>query len=204
MGIVATVFALVSLAGVLNLLPYQQLVHFAWFHERGHTYFVRREDPLFAAYRYLAQAAGVKSVWQRGLHYAQTPGYYHLHRDIPFYAARTANDLVPDQTAALNLVSHIVSSARDGAVPGYVLEKDFGSVRVLRRSENDTPVPRWHSHTPIMVTEFVADLVRRIHPTALGPPPHTGVRFFCPASSDGVSGDRTGCSGYSVESRRDV
>ncbi len=204
-GLVAAVFTLVSSAGILNLLPYQQLVYFAaWFPETGHTYFVRREDPHFAAYRYLVRAAGVKSVWQRDLVYAQTPGYYYLHRNIPFYDARAANDLVPDQKAAQNLVSHIVSSARDGAVPGYVLEEDFGSVRVLRRSDNNAPVPRWHSHTPIMVTEFAADLVRRIDPTAPRPPPHAGIRFLCPASSDGVSGNRTGCSGYSVESGRDV
>ena len=197
MGIVATVFALVSLAGVLNLLPYQQLVYFAWSHETGYTHFVRREDPHFAAYRYLARTEGVKSVWQRGRGYAQSPGYYYLHRKIPFYNERTANDLLADQAAPQNLVSHIVSSARDEAVPDYVLEKDFGSVHVLRRRGNDPPVPRWHSYTPVMVDEFFAELVRRIDPAAPAPPPNAGIRFLCPVPSDGDPEDRTGCKGVS-------
>ncbi len=202
--IVAMVFLSVSLAGILNLLPYQELVYFAWSGETGHTHFVRREDSQFAAYRYLAGAAGVKSVWHRNRGYAQTPGYYYLHRKIPFYSAFAEEDLIPDETAALNLVSHIVTNAQSGAVSGYVLEKDFGSLHVLRRSENGARVPRWRSYAPIMINEFVFDLVRRIDPTALAPPPNAGIRFLCPVPSDGVPEDRTGCKGYPAERRWDT
>ena len=55
-----------GVAGLLNALPYQELVYRAWSRETGKVSFVRRrlQDPIFAAYRYLARAPDVAAVWQ--------------------------------------------------------------------------------------------------------------------------------------------
>ena len=49
-------FAAVSLAGILNALPYQAKVYQAYSKETGIVGFLRNQDPIFAAYRYLASA----------------------------------------------------------------------------------------------------------------------------------------------------
>ena len=89
LGSAAFLFALVSLAGVLNALPAQDRVYQAWSQESGFTGFVRGQDPIFAAYRHLAGAPSVTGVWQVDRPYFQLPGYYYLHRSIPFYDAFT-------------------------------------------------------------------------------------------------------------------
>ena len=55
-GVAAAGFAAVSLAGILNALPYQDRVYRAWSRETGAVNFVRNQDPIFPAYRYLARA----------------------------------------------------------------------------------------------------------------------------------------------------
>ena len=179
---VVMVFTGVSLAGILNLLPCQQLVYFAWSHETGFTGFVRGQDSAFAAYRYLAQAPGVKSVWQPHRGYAQTPAYYYLHRKIPFYAAQTGHNLIPDQGALQASVSHIVSVSQ-ASVPGYSVEKAFGQLHILRRNNNDATVREWFSYTPIVVFDEYEDVVRQIDPAAPPPPPDAGIRFTDPLPS---------------------
>ena len=47
-------------------LPYQEQVYRAWSQETGKVSFVRRrlQDPVFAAYRYLARESDAAAVWQ--------------------------------------------------------------------------------------------------------------------------------------------
>ena len=116
-GLAGAVFATVSLAGILNALPYQEKVYastHAWTIK-----FIRGQDPIFAAYRYLARAPGVAGVWQVDRLYHDTPGYYHLHRKIPFYDWRTGrgNDLHKDAETLRTSVSHIVSQDPNLAFP---------------------------------------------------------------------------------------
>ena len=86
-GIGGVLFAAVSIGGVLNALPAQDQVYRAFSRETGKVGFVRGQDPIFAAYRYLAHAPGVLGVWQADRPYFNLPGYYYLHREIPFYDA---------------------------------------------------------------------------------------------------------------------
>ena len=81
----AASFAAISLAGILNALPYQARVYQAYSKETGIVGFLRNQDPIFAAYRYLASAPEVSAVWQVDRPYFNLPGYYYLHRTIPFY-----------------------------------------------------------------------------------------------------------------------
>ena len=102
--------------------------------------FLRDQDPLYAAYRYLARAPGVDAVWQVDRGYSSTPGYYYLHRAIPLYDAYVGRGVGQDLATLNASVSHVVAAVADLVVPGYSLEREFGNVRVLRRDAAEPPV----------------------------------------------------------------
>ena len=172
----AAVFAAVSLAGIMNALPYQDRVYRAWSRETGMTGFVRNQDPIFAAYRYLSRAPGVTGVWQADRPYFGLPGYYYLHRGIPFYDMFTGNALGNDALAS-TMVSHIVSADPDFSVAGYSLEREFAGVRVLRRDRDAPPVRRWLDYTPTIVGPPVDGIMARLDPDAPAPPANWGIRL---------------------------
>ena len=179
-GAVGAVFAAVSLAGVLNTLPAQGRTYQAWSRETGVTGFLRGQDPIFAAYRYLARAPGVEAVWQVDRPYYNTPGYYYLHREIPFYDAFTGRGINQSLAAVAGSVSHLVSEAPDLAVPGYSLERAFGGVRILRRDAGEPPVRRWREYSPVIADELVHGIMRQVDPGAPAPPANAGIRFAHP------------------------
>ena len=181
-GAAGAAFAAVSLAGLLNALPRQDDVYRLIFApEETPVRFVRDRDPVFAAYRYLAEAPGVLAVWHIDRHYHALPGYYYLHRGIPLYDATTGAALVgADMPAVLASVSHILSANPRLSAPGYAEERTFGDIRVLRRVENDAPVRRWREFTPT-VTERSADrIMPLLYPDAPRPPADFGIRFAAP------------------------
>ena len=181
-GAAGSLFAAVSLAGILNALPRQDHAYRLIFAPaETPVRFVRDQDPLFAAYRYLAEAPGVHAVWHIGRYYHSLPGYYYLHRSIPLYDSVTGIRLIGTQMPKiLASVSHIVTADRGLSAPGYALEREFGSIRILRRQENEAPVRRWRTFTPT-VTESSADrIMARIYPDAPRPPANFGIRFVAP------------------------
>ncbi len=167
--------AAVSVAGVLNALPAQERVYRAWSGEIV-TGFVRGHDPIFAAYRYLARAPGVGAVWQADRPYFQLPGYYYLHRAIPFYDAFTGRGVNRDLATVTASVSHIVAADAE-PVPGYSLDRAFGAVRILRRDAAEPPVRRWREYAPVVVDDFTADLMRQVDAGGPAPPANAGIRF---------------------------
>ena len=170
-------FACVSAAGILNALPGQESVYRAWQRETGHVTFLGSrpgQDPIFAAYRYLASAPGVGAVWQVDRHYYNTPGYYHLHRDIPLYDADMGRRLIRVMPAAM--VTHIVTLDSDANYPDFSEERRFGAVRVLS-ARTETPVPRWEQHVPVMVSAGIFAVLRRADPQAPFRPVDAGIRF---------------------------
>ena len=67
----------VSGAGILNLLPNQHKVYQSAHTPKGVVVrFLRGQDPVFTAYRYLAGAPRVHTVWQPDRHYHSFPSYY--------------------------------------------------------------------------------------------------------------------------------
>ena len=176
-GVAAALFAATSLGGVLNALPYQQRVYQAWSRESGATGFVRDRDPIFAAYRHLARAPGVTAVWQVDRPYFNLPGYYYLHRAIPFYDAFTGGMVNRDLATVAASVSHLVSAEPELTVPGYSLDRDFGGMRVLRRDATEPPVRQWQDHAPVIVDDLVQGIMREVDANAPTPPANAGIRF---------------------------
>ena len=182
-GVTGVLFAGVSLAGILNALPWQHLLYESAYTPRDVVVrFLRGQDPVFRAYRYLAEAPGVDALWHLDRRYASLPGYYYLHRKIPFYerAAGHGDGLHEDADRIRARASHLVSGDPDLSVPGYTLEKAFGRIRILRREGNAAPVRRWRGFTPIVVRELPHRLMRRIDPDAPPPPANHGIRFAAP------------------------
>ena len=175
-GLVGVLFAAISIGGVLNALPAQDQVYRAFSRETGMVGIVRGQDPIFAAYHYLARAPGVLGVWQADRPYYNLPGYYYLHREIPFYDAFSGRIINKDMETIRASVSHIVSANADLTIPGYTVEKQFGDVQIWRRDENDTPIRQWEAYSPIIVGGL-DQVIKRINPNAPKPPPNNGIRF---------------------------
>ena len=178
----AAAFAVVSVAGVLNALPYQAAAYQARTGLTGRVDFVRNHDPVFAVYRHLSEAPGVAGVWHEDRQYFELPGYYHLHRAIPFYDAATGRDafLGPegfDVEAIAASVSHIVTTNQNAAVPGYSEERTFGDIRLLRRDADEADVRPWVAYSPTTIDPVIAAVVLELYPDAPVPPPNAGIRL---------------------------
>ena len=174
------IFGAATLAGILNALPMQSATYRSEHQPKGIVVrFLRGQDPVFAAYRYLAGAPGVTAVWQTERLYHSLPGYYYLHRRIPFYdaAAGLGNNLNKDLETLHASVSHFVIEDPSLAIPGYVVEKQFGTVRILRRESNEAPVRQWRSFTPTR-TGVAEQIIQRIDPDAPPPPRNGGISFL--------------------------
>lgn len=175
-GLVAVLFAAVSLGGVLNALPSQDRVYRAFSRETGKVGFIRGQDPIFAAYRYLARAPGVLGVWQVDRPYFNLPGYYYLHRAIPFYDAYSGREINKGLEITAASVSHIVSENPNLAIPSYTVEKRFGDVQIWRRDENDAPVRQWETYSPVVVGGL-EQVMKQINPGAPEPPANMGIKM---------------------------
>ena len=176
--LMTVLFAAVSLCGILNALPSQNQVYRAYSKETGKVGFIRGQDPIFAAYRYLARAPGVLGVWHADRPYFNLPGYYYLHHKIPFYDFSTGRVINTGIETTLASVSHIVAEDPNVVIPDYTVVKQFGALRIWRRDENDAPVRQWEAYTPTITG--VEQIMAQVNPHAPKPPDNMGIRFVAP------------------------
>ncbi len=175
-GLAAAAFAVLSVAGILNALPSQAQVYHAYSRGTGFVRFLSEQDPAFAAYRYLARAPDVQAVLHTDRHHHNLPGYYYLHRKVPFYDILTGSLVAGDGETLRASVSHIVSMEPGLQVQGYRLDRAFGDLRILRREADEPEIRRWERYAPVMVS-VEANVVRQFNPAAPLPPPRWGIRF---------------------------
>ncbi len=180
--VLASAFAVVSAAGILNALPHQASVYLSASGTTGRVAFLRAQDPVFAVYRHLAESPAVSGVWHEDRAYYDTPGYYHLHRAIPLYDAYAGRRLfVDDQEIDMEMitasVSHVVTAEPTTRLPGYSVERTFGDIRILRRDGGEAGVRRWREYTPTIDDGVFTAVMRRLYPEAPAPPPNSGIRF---------------------------
>ena len=176
-GAMASVFALVSATGILNALPNQGHVYHGYSNYYGTINFFRERDPLIEAYRYLAQAPGVEGVLHTDRFYHELPGYYYLHRKIPFYDRQTLRVIGETTTPALaRSASHILSENPDLTLHGYRVEQEFGPVRIWRRESDEPEIREWESYEPVVVRSWYP-FMKQVDPQAAVPPADFGIRF---------------------------
>ena len=174
MAAAGALFAVVSVAGILTALPAQVAGYPTW--PLSHR-FLRGQDHIFAAYRYLAAAPGVDAVWHLDRPYLDTPGYYYLHRAIPFYDSLSGGVINRSLETVSASVSHLVFTRRDLTVPGYSLERAFGDILILRRDAAEPPVRRWREYAPVTIFQVVWDVMPQVDADAPAPPANFAIRF---------------------------
>ena len=180
-------FVAVSIAGFANALPGQGRVYKAWSRETGAVAFVRNQDPIFAAYRCLAGAPGVRGVWQVDRPYFNLPEYYHLHQDVPLYDQHTGLEVIGTDAEGIRAtVSHIVSGDPATSIPGYSVEREFGGIRILRRDDNGGDVRNWEARTPTIVPDLVVRTMEQVASSPPSPPENAGIRFVGPDQPQGA------------------
>ncbi|MDE0447069.1 MAG: hypothetical protein OXH96_10385 [Spirochaetaceae bacterium] len=177
MAAAGTLFAVASIAGMLKALPAQALAYPAWAREAGNDHFLYGQDGAFAAYRYLARAPGVEAVWHLDRPYFTTPGYYYLHRAIPWYDSASGGLINRSMATVSASVSHLVFTRRDLTVPGYSPEREFGDIRILRRDAAGPPVRRWREYAPVTVFQAVWAVMPLVHADAPPPPANFAIEF---------------------------
>ena len=164
-GVTGAVFLTVALSGLVA----------------GPVRHIRKQAPVFAVHRYLATTSGVAAVWYADWYHSSLPGYYYLHRKIPFYDLSTEpvrrSDIATDAATLLASVSHIVSKKPNFVVPGYEVEQTFGDLRILRRKENALPVRQWQNFTPIVISDYTDSIMQRMGPDVPSRPVNHNIRF---------------------------
>ncbi len=183
------VFAFFSLAGIFNSLPYQKHVYKGYSGETGIVGFARNQDPVFAAYRHLARTPEADAVWHMDRPYFNSPGYYYLHRKIPFYDNAWGRMINRNPKTVSGYVTHVVSEDPEISIPGFSLGREFGNVRILRREETEPRVRLWENYNPVIVSDTLRKIMKRVDPDSPHPPARKGVRF--------VARDKRGESGKS-------
>ena len=177
---IAVGFVALSTGGMLNALPYQSLAY-QWGTNRGFVIqFVNQQDqdPIFAAYRHLSREPGVQAVLHDDLNYFSSPGYYYLHRKIPFYDINLRRMLIDrDRQPLQAFVSHVLSTDPDLSIPGFRLDQQFGALRILRREAETPEVHRWEQYVPIVIGPE-AKIMQQINPAFPPSPPAWGIRFL--------------------------
>ena len=122
-------------------------------------------------------------MWDVDRPYFNLPGYYYLHRAIPFYDANTGHLIFADEEKIevediAASVSHIVSADPATFVPGYLVKKTFGTIRILRRDANEPVIRPWQEYAPTITDGTLTKLMRKLYPDAPTPPINSGIRFL--------------------------
>ena len=103
----------------------------------------------------------------------------------PFYDANTGRLIFADQEkteveAIAASASHIASANPATSVPGYSVEKTFGTIRILSRDADEQAIRPWQEHTPTITGGTFTKLVSKLYPDVPTPPPNSGIRFIDP------------------------
>lgn len=157
-GVTATYVLVFSVLVLGNIIPGLRWLHSAQSHERGEITFLRKHSSIWSIYRDLATRENVAGVLHIGDPYFNTPGYYYLNRNIPFYDFQIEEYL--NQGIKLNyLVSHIVTK-NDFQLEGFTVVRDEGDYLLLESNRLGEPIIEWDHYEilQIGVEEIVAEV----------------------------------------------
>ncbi len=130
------VAVLVSTAGIVNAIPYQNNIYISFSGERRYVNFLHDHNPSFQLYRRLSDDDSVHGVLDASRTYLGSGGYYYLHRSIPFYDYHLWGKIGGGSNPA-RYASHIITRASAGGGnratvqdktggKTWVLETDYG------------------------------------------------------------------------------
>ncbi|MGI9309960.1 MAG: hypothetical protein ACR2P7_00325, partial [bacterium] len=136
-------------------------LHVAGSKERGEVRYWFGQSNLFDVYLQLARRDDVAGVVHLGDPYFNTPGYYYLHRSVPFYDANALKFAANKSgaKAVTELASHFVARKSGGgglpALPGMTVLRDDGAYASGYVAGVDH-VRQWKRYTPMTADAAVA------------------------------------------------
>ena len=153
---VVSIALAINVLALFNQFPQQQWIHKGYSRDSGYVNYLIGQNPIFEAFRYLAKQNDVTAVFVHPIPYFNTPGYYYLHHDIPFYDYNQLRRVITssDNKASLGeatlvkYLSHIVMNVNsvDLQLTLYESIARFGDWAVMRRKDNTTPVAALTHH----------------------------------------------------------
>jgi len=199
----AGVAVLVSVAGIVNAIPYQNSIYKSFSKERSHFSFIRNPDPSLQLYRRLSEDDAVRGVLDASQTHATSGGYYYLHRKIPFYARHVWREVVDVNRNPAYYASHIITRTSAGGgrsvpvqdpatgKPGHVLETDYGHepFPILIGDSDSGELVYWitpdrrQPQPGYTKVAQVGDLILWHHRTAPPPRPWRDYAIFVPPGS---------------------
>lgn len=147
-------------------------LHAASSRERGDTFYLREKNNLYGLYLRLHDAEDLQGLAHFGDPYFNTPGYYYLHRDVPFYD-ESALEAALRQTGGRRLrplVTHVVSKRSLGSFEDFELQRPDGEY-LLYVSAAPGAVRGLEDHSPYIVGGSMHYEFRRRGITSLPQPP---------------------------------
>lgn len=140
-AVAAAALAIVSIAGIFNVIPWQRLVYTGFSLETGNVNFLHSQDPIFTIYRQISKDEDATGVVDYSRPYFNTGGYYYMHREIPFYDISSWQQLASDTDINAH-VSHVITSQSIAAGNDKVTSLQDQRGQLVQTVESETgPVP---------------------------------------------------------------
>lgn len=178
---IGPLFLAVSLAGILNELPSQREVHRTFALTKDWVYFIRSQDPILEAVRYLSRAPDVHGIVHVHRYHHEMPGYYYLHLKVPFYDLwmyeEIIEPLLEEDGDLARYASHILADRVYSPPKGYRMVKKFGFVRIWQWQGEDIAVREWQDHQPILIGDARKIDAFDLHPNPPIEPENFNVQF---------------------------
>ncbi len=158
-----------AVTSLLLVLVGGNLVDDSWMHtaasrERGEVHYVFGQNNIFEKYLELSEDETVKGVAHLSDPFFNTPGYYYLHRDVPFYDGYSISTAVAEANVVPSgLATHIVALREHMPDdPGLLVTFDEGGEYGIARFLDASSVKQWKSHRINIADPGTAMLARRI------------------------------------------
>ncbi len=158
--ILASVYCVLVLT---NALPYEKWLHEAASLERGEVNYLRGQNNLFEVYRVLAELENVKGVMHIPDPYFNTPAYYYLHHQIPFYSTNQATIIQQQyQLGLTQLASHIVTKdvIANASFSTLISDGEYKLYALVAPAGQEV-VP-WKQYTPSVIGESMRQLAQQL------------------------------------------
>ena len=156
----ATATAILLLVGG-NLVDDRRL-HDAASRERSDVHFLFGQRNIFDVYLELARLEDDRGVLHLGDLYYNTPGYYNLHQDVPFYDsgsfARAVSETGTEKPE--EFAYHLITDGEFPRLPGYLEVSTNGSPYHYGFIEGATEVRQWQQRSIMLVTNTSVDIAR--------------------------------------------
>ena len=134
-------------------------------------YVGQQQNNLVDLYLDLAKQENVKGLLLLGEAYLYSPGYYHLHHQVPFYDPPLFENIPKESIHFEQLFSHVVSTSELHLSPDYVQISPYSKYGYITSiAKNSLDVFEWDSYVIYVISQRIQELASQlIHDVKLPP-----------------------------------